>query len=414
VSPAVVQILTRLGELGFRTRTGRLEPFGERIPLVSGIAWDARTAQLALVAEMGREASADEWRQLLFAGSALRHHLADDGSAAFGTPIILAVVDDDGRHRLRELAEDLAQRYVIFNRVDLNLVLRSDLADPDRLDDALAPLLPRCREALGQEISKDEVKRFWKALEDEVMRAAAGLDSIFSAHREAVGQQTATALVAESASAPDLASPWPLDRLRLRNFRSIGEADVALSPITIIHGPNGGGKSTLLEGLELVWAGTSQRKPATVSAGEYARHLPRNGVGEFEVTGDGGEVVRDVADEARAELGRCVLTHEAVEALVSQSPDDRYSALLATTGLEIPDLATRTATLLDDAKKSADRRASITCATRFAATLRVGFPRATNSLALRRRSRRRRMAAIGRASGRRISMPRRRSYRRTG
>jgi energy-coupling factor transporter ATP-binding protein EcfA2 len=355
VSPAVEQILARLRELGFSIRTGRLAPFGERIPLVSGIAWDARTAQLALVAETGREASADEWRQLLFAGSALRHHLVDDGSAAFGTPVILAVVDDDGRHRLRELAEDLAQRYVIFNRVDLNLVLRSDLTDPDRLDDALAPLLPRCREALGQEISKDEVKRFWKALEDEVMRAAAGLDSVFSAHREAAGQEAATALVGESASAPDLPSPWPLDRLRLRNFRSIGEADFALSPITIIHGPNGGGKSTLLEGLELVWAGTSQRKPATVPAGEYARHLPRNGVGEFEVAGDGGEVVTDVADEARAELGRCILTHEAVEALVSQSPEDRYSALLATTGLEIPDLAARTAALLDDAKQSADQ-----------------------------------------------------------
>ena len=136
------------------------------------------TAQLALVADAGPEASAEEWRQLLFAGSALRHHLADDGSAAFGTPVILAVVDDEGRHRLRELAEDLAQHYVIFNRVDLNLVLRSDLTDPDRLDDALAPLLPRCREALGQEISKNEVKRFWKALEDEVIRAAAGLDDV--------------------------------------------------------------------------------------------------------------------------------------------------------------------------------------------------------------------------------------------
>jgi energy-coupling factor transporter ATP-binding protein EcfA2 len=355
VSPAVEQILARLGELGFSIRTGEVAPFGERIPLVSGIAWDTRTAQLALVAETGREASADEWRQLLFAGSALRHHLVDDGSAAFGTPVILAVVDDDGRHRLRELAEDLAQRYVIFNRVDLNLVLRSDLADPDRLDDALAPLLPRCREALGQEISKDEVKRFWKALEDEVMRAAAGLGSMFSAHREAAGRDAATALVGESASAPDLPSPWPLDRLRLRNFRSIGEADFALSPITIIHGPNGGGKSTLLEGLELVWAGTSQRKPATVSAGEYARHLPRNGVGEFEVAGDGREVVTDVVDAARAELGRCILTHEAVEALVSQSPEDRYSALLATTGLEIPDLAARTAALLEDAKQSADQ-----------------------------------------------------------
>jgi ABC-type hemin transport system ATPase subunit len=355
VSPAVEQILKRLAELGFSTRAGELEPFGELIPLVSGTAWDKRTAQLALVAEPDGQTTDDEWRQLLFAGSALRHHLSSESSAAFGTPVILAVVDDDGRHRLRELAEDLAQRYVVFNRVDLNLVLRSDLADPDRFDDALAPLLPRCREALGQEISKEEVKRFWKALEGEVMGAADGLDGIFSAYREIAGQEAAAALVGDSPNAPDLPSPFPLKRLGIRNFRSFGIADIPLAPITIVHGPNGGGKSTLLEALELVWASTSQRKPPTVSAEEYARHLPRNGAGEFAVEADDHDQVTRVADEAHAELARCVLTHEAVAALVSQSPEDRYSALLATTGLEIPDLTARTAALIDDAKRRADQ-----------------------------------------------------------
>ena len=355
MTAAVEQILARLRELGFSTRTGGLAPFGERIPLVSASAWEAQTAQLAVIVEADNETSDAEWRQLLFAGSALRHHLAGDSSAALGTPVILAVVDEDGRRRLRDLAEDMAQRYAIFQRVDLNLVLIADLADPDRFDDALAPLLPRCRQALGQQISKDEMKRFWTVLEDEVMLAAASLDGMFSDYREAVGRQATTTLVGESANAPDLPSPSPLGRLRMQNFRSISHADFALSPITIIHGPNGGGKSTLLEGLELVWAGTSQRKPASVSAEEYARHLPRNGEGEFEVAGDDGEAVTGVADRAHAELGRCVLTHEAVAALVSQSPEERYSALLATTGLEIPDLAARTAALLEDAKKSADQ-----------------------------------------------------------
>ena len=319
---------------------------------------------------------------------------------------------------------------MIFNRVDLNLILHSDLADPDRFDDALAPLLPRCREALGQEISKDEVKRFWQGLENEVMRAAAGLGAVFSPYREAAGREAASALVADSASAPDLPSLSPMDRLRLRNFRSIREANVALSPITIIHGPNGGGKSTLLEGLELVWAGTSQRKPATVSADEYARHLPRNGVGEFEVAGNDGEAVIGVLDEARAELGRCVLTHEAVAALVSQSPEDRYGALLATTGLEIPDFgrAHRSAGLRGEAGRRSGPRASgpasvaaprfagrrVICARRLPAALSVSFPHATNSPALRRRSRRRRKAPTGRASGLRINMPLLRSCRQTG
>ncbi|MSX02906.1 MAG: AAA family ATPase, partial [Actinobacteria bacterium] len=270
MTAAVEQILARLRELGFSTRTGGLAPFGERIPLVSASAWEAQTAQLAVIVEADNETSDAEWRQLLFAGSALRHHLAGDSSAALGTPVILAVVDEDGRRRLRDLAEDMAQRYAIFQRVDLNLVLIADLADPDRFDDALAPLLPRCRQALGQQISKDEMKRFWTVLEDEVMLAAASLDGMFSDYREAVGRQATTTLVGESANAPDLPSPSPLGRLRMQNFRSISHADFALSPITIIHGPNGGGKSTLLEGLELVWAGTSQRKPASVSAEEYA------------------------------------------------------------------------------------------------------------------------------------------------
>ncbi len=245
MSAAVEQILMRLQDLGFSVIRGEFAPFGERIPLISGAAWDARTAQLALVAEADSEAGADEWRQLLFAGSALRHHLASDGSAAFGTPVILAVVDDEERHRLRELAEDIAHRYVIFNRVDLNLVLRSDLTDPDRFDDALAPLLPRCRQALGHEISKSEVKRFWGALEAEIMRAAADLPGIFSAYREEAGREAARALVAAGETAPDLPSPHPLERLRVRNFRSIGEADIVFSPVTILHGPNGGGKSSL-------------------------------------------------------------------------------------------------------------------------------------------------------------------------
>ncbi len=38
------------------------------------------------------------------------------------------------------------------------------------------------------------------------------------------------------------------DRLRLRNFKPYGEADLRLSEgVTVIHGPNGGGKSSLLE-----------------------------------------------------------------------------------------------------------------------------------------------------------------------
>jgi hypothetical protein len=255
---------------------------------------------------------------------------------------------------LRELVEDLARRYVIFNRVDLNLVLRSDLIDPERFDDALAPLLPRARRALGQEISRAEVERFWNSLEREIMRAAAGLGSIFSGYRDSAGRAAAEALLKARTHTPELAAPHPISTLRIRNFRSIGEAEVELAPITILHGPNGGGKSSVLEALELTWAGTSQRRPPDVPPEEYERHLPRNGVGDFEISADGGSDVTGVTAEPRAELARCVLTHEAVASLVSQSPDERYASLVTIAGLEVPDLARRTTALVEEAKRAAD------------------------------------------------------------
>jgi hypothetical protein len=105
--------------------------------------------------------------------------------------------------------------------------------------------------------------------------------------------------------------------------------------------------------LELVWAGVSQRKPDSITAEDYERHLPRLGEGGFEITGEGPPVTR-VAPDPQAELGRCVLTHEAIGALVGSSPDDRYDAFLAATGLEIPDLNARSAALVDEAKEAVD------------------------------------------------------------
>ena len=224
MSDAVRQILDRLDALGFQTREGGLAPFGEPLPLVSAVAWDAQTAQLALVAESISESDRDQWRQLLFAGAGLRHHLAGDGPAAFGSPVILAVVEDKGQRLLRDLAEELAEDYMLFSRIDLNIVRRSHVRDPDLLDDALAPLLPRRRSMLGEEISKEEVKRFWNVLRGEVTAAAAGLDPIFAPYREAAGRDCSDVLIADSDQAASLPAPFPLRRLGLQNFRSIESA----------------------------------------------------------------------------------------------------------------------------------------------------------------------------------------------
>jgi hypothetical protein len=68
-----------------------------------------------------------------------------------------------------------------------------------------------------------------------------------------------------------------------------------------------------------------------------------------------GRTTTEVAVRPKAELGRSVLTHEAVAALVSQSPEERYLALVATAGLEIPDIGKRIDDLVSETKAKADR-----------------------------------------------------------
>ncbi len=336
-------------------RAGNVTPFGEELPLVTGVAWDARTAQVALVAEMDSSREEEPWRQLLFAGSGLRHHLAGDGRAAFGPPLILVIVDDVGERTLRMMVEDLAQRYALFSRVDLNLVRHRDLEHDDALDAAIAPLLPCCREFLreGQEISRRDVQRFWDVLREQVENAALALDDMFGEFRGTAGKEVAKTLIAGSPDSLELPALTPISTITIKNLRSFAHTVMQFPQVTVVHGANGSGKSTLLEALELLWAETSQRKPWDVEASEYARHLPRDGEGDFAVTSEHCSVT-SIATEPRAELARCVLTQEVSSALVNQPPEERYKTLLSLTGLEIPDLDLRTKNLLADVKRDAD------------------------------------------------------------
>jgi ABC-type hemin transport system ATPase subunit len=355
-------VLDRLAEVGFTTRAGGLAPFGEELPLVTGVAWETNTAQMAVVAELSADDSDEVWQQLLFAVSGLRHQLSSDGPTAYGTPLILAVVDEDGVRRLRGICEDLAERFAVFNRVDLNLVRLSALNDPDALDLALAPLLPRCRDLLGQEISRVDVEEFWKRLHHRVAETAMALDDVFGEHRQAAASTMADALIGDTARKPERPAPHPIGTLRLESFRSFAAAEVEFAPVTVLHGPNGGGKSSVVEALELMWAGRSQRLP---SPGEetdkqfrkteaaYERALVRDGATGFTVTGEGVTVSAITAEET-AELRRSVLTQETVSRLVEDAPLARYRALLSTTGLELPDLDGRTRRILADAKAEAD------------------------------------------------------------
>ncbi|HEX5376592.1 MAG TPA: ATP-binding protein, partial [Solirubrobacterales bacterium] len=357
MAEATARVLSHLEDVGFQARSGEAIPFGEPLPLVSGVAWETQTAQLALIAEGRAPLGIEAWRQLLFAGSGIRHQLAGDDASAFGTPVVVAIVDEVAAGELRGLAEQLAQDFAVFNRVDLNLVLESELGDSERLDDALAPLLPRCRRLLGAEISRAEVQEFWQLLRGEVGRAAGELDARFGEQRTRVGGECAEALIGKGAEAEELPPPTPIAKIGVRHLRSIEEVDLDLAAVSVVHGPNGSGKTTLVEAMELAWAGRSQRMPPEVSVEEYAKHLPRGGRGEFTIERD-GKGVAVPGEEQRAQLNRCVLTHEAITELVSEDPQQRFSALLEVTGLEIPDLKSRTEALLRESKTGADRALS--------------------------------------------------------
>lgn len=348
------RIFERLKEVGFEVVEGSFEPFAQKLPFVVGAAWDMRTAQLALVLEMEESQEEEAWRQTLFAAAGLRHHLATDGHAALGPPLVLMVVDATGEERVRSLVEDMNQHYAVFTRVDLSLVRRDRIDDDQILDDALAPLLPRCRDARDWEISKADVQHFWERLRETVRDAAAELDDVFAGYHRTAGEVIADRLIGDLADRPELPAPTPLSKLWLRDFRSFAEEELDFAPVTILHGTNGSGKSAVLEALELCWAGTSQRKPPDVDPAEYERHLPRGGRPEFEVGGDDCPPVTEVLKESNAELVRCVLTQDAVSSLVDKPPDKRYEWLLAITGLELPQVDERTETLVREAKKEAD------------------------------------------------------------
>lgn len=354
MSNACDRIFKRLENVGFEVTEASFVPFDQKLPFVVGSAWDTRTAQLALVLEMEESQEEEAWRQTLFAAAGLRHHLASDGRAALGPPLLLIVVDAKGEERVRSLVEDMNQHYAVFTRVDLSLVRRDRIDDDQVLDDALASLLPRCRDASDWEISKADVLQFWDRLRGTVRNAAAGLDDVFAVHRKTAGEVIAERLIGDLADRPELPPPVPRLKLRLRDFRSFEEDELDFAPVTVVHGTNGSGKSAILEALELCWAGTSQRKPRDVEFAEYARHLPRDGKPDFEVAADGGPPITKVLEESTAELVRCVLTQDTVSKLVDEPPEKRYELLLAITGLELPQVDERTEALVREAKKEAD------------------------------------------------------------
>lgn len=349
-----LKVLERLGEIGCKIRPGPIDPFGNDLPFVIGVAWDESTAQLAVVAaaeegEWMEEETEDGWRQLLFALSGLRNHLTRGHPAAFGAPLLFAVVDYDGARLLRKLAESLASDYAVFRRVDLNLVLATDIASSDALDLALAPLLPMCRKALeaverGEAIGPEDLDAFWDVLQQKVAEVAdEKLDARFARYNQHAAVEIVQELVGEVESLDDSRAPWPVDVLEFEQLRSFGAEKVRFGQATVISGTNGSGKTTVLEALELLWSRSTQRCPPGVKASEYERHVIRNGEGRFSVGGSGRDVpVDEVSDSPDCRLARSALTQEEAASLASASPKVRMQTLLGVTGLEVPELDVRT------------------------------------------------------------------------
>jgi hypothetical protein len=348
------RILQRLRAVGFETQRGPLSVFEDDLPMLVGAAWDERTAQLAMLVDVDPSQERDALRQLLFAIGGLRHQISADGPIAIGSPLALLIVDNEGEELVRSLVEEISRDYVVFTRLDLSLVRRDAVSEDDALDDALAPLLPRCRQAQSESISKADVLQFWDRLRRLIREAADDLDDIFASSRKAAARAAADALIGDLADRPSLAAPKPLSAVEIKNFRSFsGQPTVEMAPITIVHGANGTGKSALLEALEICWAQTSQRKPPDVEASEYERHLAHDGEGGFELVGD-GKVFNGITIEPDVELVRCVLTQDSAPRFIEQSPKRRFANLLAITGLELPELDQRTDNLVRDAKKHVD------------------------------------------------------------
>lgn len=348
------RVLERLKGLGFETHRGPVELFGETLPVIDAAAWDRTTAQFAVVAEVDSSRSPDVWRQLMFAIAGLRHRLAAGRSPALGPPLALFVVDEEGERTIRELTEELNQDYAIFTRLDLNLVRRAEVDDDGALDDALAPLLVRCREVLGETIAREDVQQFWGRLRELIADHAAAQGDLFGGFRKAAGAAAADTLIGDLEDRSTLEPPTPIARLELRNLRSFsGHPPIEFAPVTVVHGVNGSGKSAVLEAAEICWAGTTQRRPTDVGAVEYARHLAHEGDGDFEVAAD-GEITNSIAEHATAELVRCVLAQDTIGKLVEEPPEKRYGQLLTITGLELPEVDRRTEELVREAKRDAD------------------------------------------------------------
>ena len=122
-------------------------------------------------------------------------------------------------------------------------------------------------------------------------------------------------------------SPGPaaplISRVRIANYRSIASADVALSPLTVLVGPNAAGKTNFLDAIRFVTdAVTTSPAEAVAKRGGMAALVHRNpqhavGVCSFRIDLElaepgetGGASARYAVEMSHAETGRLTVPYE--------------------------------------------------------------------------------------------------------
>jgi RecF/RecN/SMC N terminal domain len=331
------------------------------------VALDRKAHQLVFVAEddghLDDEMADAAWRELLFAVSGIRHQLRGQKAPAIATPIVVGVVAKGSTGRLRVLVETLVQEYAIFSRVDLNLLELEEpgeAVDAAAVDRALSSVLPKVRDALNEKVTVAgrDVDEFWGELDEQIQMAADNLIGDFGEARTADAVARVQRVIRGSEAPTQGARLAPICSLDLKNFRSFNEEDFKLAPVTIVSGPNGSGKTSVCESMEILWSGLSRRVPPDV--GDHAlfeAHLRHKG-SPFEVSGcfRDGEPVRvdDLSEEPRVALGRAVLAQEAVTILADGNPKERFRAFLETSGLEIPEFEAELQGLRKDVRRDLD------------------------------------------------------------
>lgn len=290
------------------------------------------------------------WALEQLAGLEYRSGIGDDFQDPLGAwQVHLIWIFHEGKSVEWEAAiRDLRNRSAHPEELGLDRIIVTSTMEKSLSEDGVPALLLRSRHVLSLTDSempdwKSPDLLFERAVREMPTRVLPGLERDFKQAfvDESLSTFTSKQSAAKSAPLPALA------KLHIRNFRNIAEADISLpveNPLTVIHGPNGTGKSSLFEALSLALLSSSDRliqilndrdlKPNVKAAIAAKVFRQTDSVGEMELFADGIDRLDDIARTADlAEVfvrdGRgTVLAQEKARGFVSLTAEEAASVVL--------------------------------------------------------------------------------------